>query len=49
MIVRNNNKPGSRPLSIVASIYIVLSIALERFLAVCRPHQYRQMQVHYVH
>jgi len=30
--------------SLVASIYIVLSIALERFLAVCRPHQYRQMQ-----
>lgn len=28
----------------MASIYIVLSIALERFLAVCRPHQYRQMQ-----
>ena len=30
--------------SFVASIYIVLSIAVERFLAVCRPHQYREMQ-----
>ena len=39
------NKLGSRPPSLVASIYIVLSIALERFLAVCRPHQYREMQV----
>ena len=29
----------------MASIYIVLSIAVERFLAVCRPHQYREMQV----
>ena len=30
--------------SFVASIYIVLSIAVERYLAVCRPHQYREMQ-----
>ena len=31
--------------SLVASIYIILSIAVERYLAVCRPHQYREMMV----
>ena len=40
------NKLGSHPPpSHVASIYSVLSIALGRILAVCRPHQYREMQV----
>ena len=47
MYLQNYNQLGSRPPSLVASIYIVLSIALERFLAVCRPHQYREMQVNY--
>merc|ERR1719481_648354 len=31
-------------ISLVASIYIVLSIAVERYLAVCKPHLFREIQ-----
>merc|ERR1711963_262973 len=35
--------PGHR-ISICASIYMIISVGIERYLAVCRPHHFRQVQ-----
>ena len=31
-------------ISVVASIYMIISVGIERYLAVCRPHHFRQVQ-----
>ena len=31
-------------ISVCASIYLIISVGIERYLAVCRPHHYRQVQ-----
>ena len=29
---------------VCASIYLIISVGIERYLAVCRPHHFRQVQ-----
>ena len=31
-------------MSVCASIYLIISVGFERYLAVCRPHHYHQVQ-----
>ena len=31
-------------ISMCSSIYIIMAVGVERFLAVCRPHHYREVQ-----
>ena len=31
-------------MSMCLSIYLIISVAVERYLAVCRPHHYREVQ-----
>ena len=31
-------------MSVCASIYLIIAVGVERYLAVCRPHHYREVQ-----
>ena len=31
-------------ISLCASIYLMISVAIERYIAVCQPHHYREVQ-----
>ena len=31
-------------ISVCASIYLIIAVGVERYLAVCRPHHYREIQ-----
>ena len=36
--------PKISRLTLCASIFIIISVSVERYLAVCRPHHYREVQ-----